>query len=185
MRRPLFWVAAGLLAGSLLASKGVVPGFVAPIAIVAVGGGLPYLLRERSVWAVVGIVIIFFGVGALLWNVRHMKPTGDGLIALAFSKPGSTRYELTGMVERPDIVLDKSGYMQFILRVDDVAVSGKRHAVTGGTLVRWTNPDEPLYSGQRVRISGKLERTIGPVNPGVGGVEDHYRRRGVHTVLRL
>ncbi len=185
MRRPLFWVAAGLLAGSLLASKGVVPGFVAPIVVVALGGGLPYLLRERSVWAVVGIVIIFLGVGALLWNVRHMKPTGDGLIELAFSKPESTRFELTGMVERPDIFLDKSGYMQFILRVGEVAVSGTRHAVTGGTLVRWTNPDEPLYSGQRLRVSGKLERTIGPVNPGIGGVEDHYRRRGVHTVLRL
>ncbi|MDP7638680.1 MAG: DNA internalization-related competence protein ComEC/Rec2 [Candidatus Hydrogenedentes bacterium] len=185
MRRPLFWVAAGLVSGSILASHGAIPGSLIPFMFAALGAILPSILRERSAWAAVGIVIIFFGAGALLWNVRHAEPIGDPLIRLAFSRPESTIYELTGEVERPDIVLGDSGYMQFILRVDEAKTSAEHRPITGGTLVRWTNPNRPLYSGQRVRVSGELERTIGPVNPGVSGVEDHYRRRGVHTVLRI
>ena len=61
MRRPLFWVAAGLVSGSILASHGAIPGSLIPFMFAALGAILPSILRERSAWAAVGIVIIFFG----------------------------------------------------------------------------------------------------------------------------
>ena len=133
----------------------------------------------------IGVALAFFGCGALLWNARHLGPIGDSLAFDAARRPASTTYSLEGTVERPDILLPEGDYMQFTLRVEKVSVAGEDPALTGGVLVRWSDPGFALFSGDRVRVAGPLELDISRVNPGLSGVEDHYRRRGVHTAIRL
>lgn len=149
------------------------------------GVALAAAMRRRRAWMAVGVALAFFGGGALLWNARHLGPIGDPLAFDASRRPASTSYSLEGTVERPDILLPEGDYMQFTLRVEKVSVGGEDPALTGGVLVRWSDPGFALFSGDRVRVAGPLELDISRLNPGVGGVEDHYRRRGVHTAIRL
>ncbi len=121
----------------------------------------------------------------MLWSARHAAPFGDALAFDAARRTASTLYTLEGTVERPDILLPGGDYMQFTLRVDGVTVEHVQPALSGGVLVRWSEPGFALYSGDRIQIVGPLELDISRVNPGIGGVEDHYRRRGVHSALRL
>ncbi|MCH8203817.1 MAG: DNA internalization-related competence protein ComEC/Rec2 [Candidatus Hydrogenedentes bacterium] len=158
----------------------LVPGVLA-----AAGVALFATARRRRFWMSLGLTLAFFGSGAMLWSARHAAPVGDALAFDAAHRPASTVYTLEGTVERPDILLPGGDYMQFTLRVDGVTVEDAQPDLPGGVLVRWSGPGFALYSGDRIRIVGPLELDISRVNPGVGGVEDHYRRRGVHSALRL
>ncbi len=163
----------------------MLPGAWTPVVLAVLGVATAAAMRRRRAWMALGVALAFFGCGALLWNARHLDPIGDSLAFDAARRPASTTYNLEGTVERPDILLPYGDYMQFTLRVAKVSVEDEDPALTGGVLVRWTDPGFALFSGDRVRVAGPLELDISRVNPGVGGVEDHYRRRGVHTAIRL
>jgi len=132
-----------------------------------------------------GVILTFFAGGALLWEARHSGPIGDSLANHAANQPATDSYTLEGMVERPDILTPADDYMQFVMRVDSVVRGAHALPIQGGVLVRWSDPRFPLYSGDRVRVAGPLELDIARINPGTGSPEDYYRRRDVHSAIRL
>ena len=173
------------MSGTFAGAHALLPGMLIPGLLAAAGVVLSATARTRRSWMSLGIALAFFGSGAMLWNARHAAPVGDALAFDAAHRPAPTVYTLDGTVERPDILLPGGDYMQFTLRVDRVSVQDTQPALAGGVLVRWSDPAFALYSGDRIRIVGPLELDISRVNPGVRGVEDHYRRRSVHSALRL
>jgi competence protein ComEC len=50
--------------------------------------------------------------------------------------------------------------------------------------VRWSNADRPVFADDYIKVTGELDPTLGFVNFGIQDLEDHLRRRGVHTGLR-
>lgn len=177
--------ALGLGLGILAASAGRAgpPWLLAPLAL---GGLIGFLtLRQRPSSGAVALAILFTAGGALFWIARHEASGGDALSRDAALQDATTPYVLEGRVDSPDIWLPGQDYFVFVLRVDTVERADQRLRAPGGVLVRWSNPGRPLFERERVRVSGPIELTIGPVNPGVHGMEDYYRRYGVHSAVRI
>lgn len=174
-----------LVAGTFAAAQGMIPGSLLPAGLALTGIGLALTMRRRPLWMALGVTLIFFAGGALMWNARHAGPIGDSLAINAARRPVSTIYTLQGRVERPDILLPGGDYQQFILRIDRASVESTDLGLTGGVLVRWSGPSRALFSGDRVQLEGTLELDISRINPGTRSIEDYYRRRDVHTALRL
>lgn len=185
MNRPLLWVCIPLIAGTLAAAWGLCPGWLAPGTAVAVGMLLPVATRGRPGAVGAGLLLVFFGAGALLWNARHQDLPGDPLSRLALANPATTEYTFEGRVENPDLYLLGTAYLQFELRVDRVTVGENTYPMHGGVIVRWSEPQFPVYAMQRVRVTGQLDTVLGRVNPDTAGVEDARRRHGIHTAVRL
>jgi len=171
--------------GILAASAGHAgpPWLLALIAAGALGGFLA--LRARPLGAAAALAIAFTASGALYWSARHAGHGGDALARDAALQRADTAYVLEGRVDSPDIWLPGQDYFVFVLRAESAEREGQRLPAEGGVLVRWSDPDRPLFERERVRISGPLELTIGPVNPGAHGMEDYYRRYGVHSAIRI
>ena len=185
MNRPLVWVCIPLIGGTLAAAWGFVPGWLLPSAMAVVGMLLPVVSRGRPAAVGAGLVFVFFGAGALLWNARHQGPPGDALSRLALSNLASTEYTIEGQVGNPDLYLRGTAYMQFELHVDRVTIGETTYPVQGGVIVRWSEPQFPVYAMQRVRVTGQLDTVLGRVNPDTTGVEDARRRHGIHSAVRL
>lgn len=185
MNRPLVWVAAGLLGGAYAAAFDLVSG-VAGAAALGIGGFVALaFLRRYTYCAPAGFALVFAAAGVMLWEADHLGPPGDALSRFAAERSADANYRIEGRVERPDLVLPEQPYTQFVLCADEIEIRGARYTVRGGVLVRWSNPGGPVYPGERVRVFGKLEHALGHVNPGTPSVEDHYRRSGVHTAVRV
>jgi competence protein ComEC len=121
----------------------------------------------------------------MYWLARHAGPPGDEIARDAAHRSADTPYVLEGRVESPDIWLPGQSYFVFVLRADAVEREGERLALRGGVLVRWSDPGRPLYEAERVRVEAPIDLALGPVNPGASGMEDYYRRYGVHTGVRI
>lgn len=171
--------------GVLAASAGCTcPLWIAALA--AAGAFVAFFaLRTRPRSAAIALTILFTAGGVLYWHARHDGAPGDALARDAARQDLTTLYILEGRVDSPDIWLPGQEYFAFVLRVDSAERNGQRLDATGGVLVRWSDPGRALYERERVRVQAPLELAIGTVNPGVQGMEDYYRRYGVHSALRI
>lgn len=185
LNRPLLWVALSLTAGTLAASGEFLHGATGAALLCSLGFVLFVVCRGRYTVAIGGIMLAFFGTGALLWDARHLGPPGDALSRLAILADPDTEYVLTGTVRSSDIVLPGRGYIQFQFDVDSQTRKGLDEPIQGGVLVGWSDPAFPVYSGTRLRLTGTLEHALGRINPGVSSVEDYFRRNHLNTRLRL
>lgn len=185
MNRPVLWATLTFLAGTCAGAWGLCPGYLVPVGLAVAGILMPVFMRGRAAAALASIILVFFGAGALLWNAHHAGLSGDPLARFVRTQPRSTAYTLEGKVERPDVLLPGRSYMQFFLRVDAMELGEERRPLEGGVLVRWSDPDRPLFSGDRVRVRGRLELELSRVNWNTPSFEDHLRIRDIHTALRL
>lgn len=186
MNRPVVWVCVPFIAGLALGSyefeflgAAAAIGGVCGVFAAIVAGYSDLLVR-------LACVLLFGSGGVLYWAARHADPPSDPLLYLAMANP-DTKFELEGRVDRPDIFASTVDYGQFVLRVDAYRTAGAETwtGVDAGVQVRWTSPQYPVFSGDRVRIAGQLESALSVMNPEVSSYEDYLRWRGVHTAIRL
>ncbi len=178
--------ALGLATGVLVAATGWT--IVGPVMLGLTGlAGLVTfaVLRARPRLAALFLTAAFIASGALYFQARQPAAPGDALARDAAVHAPQTRYVLEGWVESPDIWLPGQEYFVFVLRADTVQREGDRLSLAGGVRVRLSDPDGPVFEGERIRIEGQLELALGQVNPGTQGMEDYYRRYGVHTSMRV
>ncbi len=190
--RPLVWVATAFVLGAWLAARGLLPGFVVPFTLASAGLLAATLLSRRSMrgvnpWPIAPICIAICGAAALYWNARHQAPPGDPLSRLAVTLPENLPLELEGVVRSAEIVLPIDDYTQVLVDVDRIQIParGVDTSVSGGLLVRWSNPDRALFAGDRVAIRGTVELDLSRINPSTPSYEDYLRRHGVHSAVRV
>ncbi|MFP4502368.1 MAG: DNA internalization-related competence protein ComEC/Rec2 [Candidatus Hydrogenedentota bacterium] len=183
MNRPLVWVALGWAAGIALGAHAGWVLLLAPPTVL-----LGSLLYTRGIstfagWAV--LAALFMVVGSLYGQVRGPSDAPDTLGRLAETHDGA-HVTIEGVVRRNEVVLPEDDYTRFTVDVRRLQLAGGTwQTLRSGVLVRWTNPDQPVYAGERVRIEGALDRVIGPVNHRLWRQEDHWRAQGVHSTVRV
>ncbi|GMW02372.1 MAG: DNA internalization-related competence protein ComEC/Rec2 [Candidatus Hydrogenedentota bacterium] len=184
MNRPVVWVAAGIAAGTFLAAHGVLgsflsSGFLFAFAIAVIAG-----FKRYRIAAVVAVILLFCGVAAMNWNFRRASFEWDALsrYLLRLSPAYMT---VTGRVATSDIVLPDDEYTSFVLDVTEVHAEGHSKAIPGRMLVRWTGASNPVYPGETISIRGEPDIRLGSVNFDISGVEEYYRRNGVHSLLSV
>ena len=121
--RPLVTVAVSFWTGVLLAGTESFSSIHLVAASFVAIAGQPWLPGLRRM-AHLPIFLIFAVTGAVLWDLNHTGPPGDGVQRFILDYPAETEARLTGRVERPDIILDADDYAQFVLRVNEVVVGG-------------------------------------------------------------
>jgi beta-lactamase superfamily II metal-dependent hydrolase len=127
---------------------------------------------------------IFMVAGLISWLAGHQGKGTDTLQDFSLAHP-DTVYTLEGWVREAPIHLRGMEYMGFLLDVDHAQVGEKIHPLSGGVLVRWAAPTQPLYVNERIAVTGTLTQRLGPVNHGIQGYEDHLHSIGVHSALRI
>jgi competence protein ComEC len=132
-------------------------------------------------WRNISIFLMFVGVGGLLWMARYDGEAGDSVSRIVNNTDVSAEFTITGKVVRPDIFLAESDYTQCIIQVTEI--ESKR--LSGRILMRWQNPRFALNHGDLIRVRGRLNTSIGRVNPNSTGVEGYYRHHEVHSFVRL
>ncbi len=186
VRRPILAGASGLVAGALAGSVGAP--FVGGLAGVAgsVGCIAAMIAFRRSAFlSAAGLIGAFFFAGALYWEARDAGRSGDAFAYDVAEHPEGSVYELEGRIVAADIWLPDAEYLTARLDVNRVTRGGETVEVDGGTLLRWSEPAFGVHVGDRVRVRGSPSLALAHVNPGTAGPEAHYRRRGVHTAVRL
>ncbi|MFP6581505.1 MAG: DNA internalization-related competence protein ComEC/Rec2 [Candidatus Hydrogenedentota bacterium] len=173
-----FWTGVLLAATVWPSLSGII---IASLALVAV----QRWVRPLRNIAHLPIVVAFVITGATIWTLHHSGLPGDALQRFVLGRTPESELVLRGRVEQPDIRLETDDYSQFILRVTEVVADNSTYSMTGGVLVRWSDPNRPLIHGESVVVHGVVQATIHRVNHGVRGVEHHYRLNGVHTSLRI
>lgn len=173
-----FWAGVLLAATAWLSLSGIIIGSLSLVAV-------QRWVRPLRKIAHLPIVVAFVITGATIWTVHHSGPPGDALQRFVLERTPESELTLRGRVEQPDIRLENDEYSQFILRVKEVVADSDTYSMTGGVLVRWSDPDRPLNHGESVVVRGVVQPTIHRVNHGMRGVEHHYRLNGAHTSLRI
>lgn len=184
MKRPLVWVAVAMAVGAYSAAFGWTGGVAVPLMVCGAGAAAWVMVRPRAVAQRLGVALMFAGMGGLLWEAHHAGERGDAVSRWA-AEHRNAYVELTGTVRRADLIVPGREYASFELDVDSLRQGNTLLELTGRTHVRWYAPGEPLGHGDRVRLRGELFSELGHVNPGVQGIEDYLRLRGVHTALSM
>ena len=194
MNRPLLWCTLAFAAGIYLADgkpeAGVSHGLVAcGVGIAVTGAGF-----LRPSLRPVPILLAFGGAGAFVHGLHHLDSPADPLARYALAED-SPHLTLEGRVREADIILDDTEYATIILDVTEARHGGERLTETGRVQVRWSAPNgwdnsetgkaKPVLPGEKIRVEGDVNYRLGPVNPGVRDVEDHLRRQGVHSMVRV
>lgn len=183
MNRPLVWVAAALTAGISCAGQGWGIPIILGLGPCLTGVAL-CLVRRYSYMDRGAVCLAFFTAGVLLWEARHTDLSGDALSRFSLERPGAA-LTLEGVVRESGALLPGQDYTRLILDADRVDVTESAHSLSGGVIIRWSNPTQPIFAGERVRVAGKLSHELSPVNHGIYDVEDYLRARGVHSEMRV
>lgn len=183
MNRPLGAAAAAFVAGILSSAYGFFAGITFPSCLFIASCILAAVIQRPGRWRVVPIYVCFFASGAFLWNVRSASSPEDEL-SLFLSGGSSQTLEFEGRVRTTEILLPNESFLRFVLDVEHVYAGNARQDITGRALVRWSNPSEPVYVGDRVRVSGVPRLDISRLNPGVRGIEDQLHLQGVRFAVQ-
>lgn len=184
MRRPWIWIAGGFACGILASAAMPAFPFVAGVLVVA-AAAVMWRYREHATLAAMALAVLFVGAGGLYGAARQPVRIGDDLSRLLADASIGGPMTLTGRVSKPDLWSPDLDYLQFVLEMDEVRWSGQEADVAARMLVGWTDPTAPVYEGERVMLTARPTVRLGAVNPGVRGVEGHYRNRGIHTRVAI
>lgn len=142
--------------------------------------------RSRSS-RVLAILSASFCSGVLLWEAHNYGPPGDPLSRYLASHRGE-RFTIEGRVRQADLALpwiERDRVMRVVLDVTRIENRDGPLDISGRMLLRVRNPSRPILADERIRVRGAPDLAISHVNPEVTGVETSYRRRGIHSVLRI
>ena len=184
MRYPVVWGAVAFGAGLWLTQEGYFPGyaFALLLFLVAITTGLA--LRRLLMFGHIALVLMFLDCGLLYAQLRPSATRGDSLFFHAVHNATET-LTLEGAVFQSPLISPGSTYQRVHLRVDSVIINNVPVSLKGKTALRWSDPGGPLYSGERIRVTGRLTPLLGPVNFGIGGIEDFLRTQGIHTAMNI
>jgi len=184
MRYPVVWGAVAFGKGLWLTQEGYFPGYALALLLflVAITGSLA--LRRLLMFGHIALILMFLGCGLLYAQLRPGATQGDPLFFHAVHNATAT-YTLEGTVFQSPLILPGSTYQRVHLRVDTVIINNVPVTLRGKTALRWSDPAGPLYSGERIRVTGRLMPLLGPVNFGIGGIEDFLRTQGIHTAMNI
>lgn len=185
MNRPLAWAAVPFLSGIAVSVSVESPDILGACAAL-IGFALIGFLSRRERVSRFGVVLLFAGAGTLYATARTDDPNDDELLREALESPHHQR-EIEGSVARTDIVMEDSEYAQFTVHAERVRRIGTDtwRQVDSKLLVRLSMPAHPLFAGERVRVSGRVDSRLSEVNPNTSSYEDYLRRRGVQTQIRV
>jgi competence protein ComEC len=184
VKRPLVVCALALASGGYAATFGLASSPWLPILILLLGFVAYWYGQRRLTFQFLTLYLVFLAGGALWWQARVGGLPGDPLSRFAVTHP-RVACVLEGRVRHADIITADRDYAAFVLTVDSVDAEGVPPNLTGRVYVRWSEPGEPVYIDDRVRVRGELSHVLGHVNPGVYDIEDSLRRRGVHSGIRI
>lgn len=183
MNRPLAIAALFFLTGILVSSYCRLTQVWVPLCVVALGLGCVLRARRDARFRIAAVALAFLGAGGVLWTLRCADDMRDPFSRVA-ERHHLADVVVEGQVLQAGLVTSIPDSVSVIVAVDHFALPGEPAQTTSGNVVvRWSRADKQLHTGDRVRIRGKLSATIGPVNPGVGGVESYYRLQGVHSLI--
>lgn len=184
MNRPLLWAALAFAAGALAGVRGWSGGLMPP-AFAILAGVLVLLWPRRTRYRErAAAILLFSGAGALMAYAHGGGRPGDALSRHALAHPGAV-YSLEGTVHHAPVILPGDDYARLVLHADRAVSDADVLPLEGRVLARWSGPEGPVHTGERVRVVGELSQALGPVNHGLRGPEDYWRARGVYTQVRI
>lgn len=180
MNRPLLWVALAIAAGIGAAAMGAASYPAVFVAVFILGLVCSFLPWRTFYLQPLGIFLLFASVGALSYAARHNGPPGDSLSrAIGASADGT--WTLEGRVRDAQLWHTTDRSQNLIVDVDRVRAGDTEWTLRGRVFVRVYESGQPVYTDERVRLTGAASIRLGEVNPGVLGYEDYLRRRGIHS----
>ncbi|HPO17248.1 MAG TPA: ComEC/Rec2 family competence protein, partial [Candidatus Hydrogenedentes bacterium] len=173
MRRPWVWVALSMMTGLYAAGMGWISGIYFPLIILGIAALVFLCLRNLPYRGYAVCILVFFACGALCWNAQQTGPAGDALSQYSLAHP-DTEFVLEGVVSKASLMLPGADRQRCVLSVNRMYSEKEWMALSGGVLITLGQPDTPLHAGEHIRVRGRLQHWLGPVNHGTSGVEDYY-----------
>jgi competence protein ComEC len=183
VKRPLLISAAAFAAGIYCAHSAWFPAWLLSLfAGTLVGCGMVFISSRTGRRGLL-LVCVLFALGALYWQARNVGPPGDSLHRQVVNE-GDGGYTLEGVVRSSFLYLAGEEYGVFVLEADAVRKEEQPLPLSGGVLVRWSDPDHGVHPGERIQLAGHLSPRLSAVNHGVSSQEDRLRQQGVYTEMR-
>lgn len=190
MNRPLVWVAGGFALGIFCAASAIDNGctphavtFSALVLVLCVAGKL-CLLRRLAHLRPPATFLLFAAAGGLYFVARAPAPPGDTLCDYLAARPNAL-LTVEGRVMDTPAIRPHIPYARVLVQVDRVWHGGNDVPASGGIALLWNEPATRIHTGDRVRARGLAQARLGTVNFGIGSAEDHLRRRGVNSQMRV
>ncbi|MCC6797544.1 MAG: DNA internalization-related competence protein ComEC/Rec2 [Candidatus Hydrogenedentes bacterium] len=181
MNRPLAWVAAAMLTGTLCAAWGLLPGLAIPLLLVA-AACLAGAFRLRNARIRPFVVLVgFIGAGAAHWELNQ-TPNSDPFADLVANNPVSVT-KVEGTVRSVTLSIPGEDRLRLILDIDTRIDNKTSSPIAGRAVIHWTRSTGLIFPGDRILVEGEASVAIAEVNPGVNGYEDYLRNRGVNTAI--
>ena len=173
-RLPLLGLALAATTGILVAEYASVPSaWLVPVTIIAL---MAALLRRGTPALLVATASAFALAHAWQWRDTPARYWAEQLA------PESREVRIVGVLTgQPEENLP--GVYRATMRVERWNLEGRRIALPGKVVVRWSTPNPPRY-GDRWAISGLLSRIEPPRNPAGFNAAEWWGRQGVFLELR-
>ena len=173
-RLPLLGLALAATTGILVAEYASVPSaWLVPVTIIAL---MAALLRRGTPALLVATASAFALAHAWQWRDTPARYWAEQLA------PESREVRIVGVITgQPEENLP--GVYRATMRVERWNLEGRRIALPGKVVVRWSTPNPPRY-GDRWAISGLLSRIEPPRNPAGFNAAEWWGRQGVFLELR-
>ena len=173
-RLPLLGLALAATTGILVAEYTSVPSaWLVPVTIIAL---MAALLRRGAPALLVATASAFALAHAWQWRDTPARYWAEQLA------PESREVRIVGVLTgQPEENLP--GVYRATMRVERWNLEGRRIALPGKVVVRWSTPTPPRY-GDRWAISGLLSRIAPPRNPAGFNAAEWWGRQGVFLELR-
>ncbi|MDX9973406.1 MAG: DNA internalization-related competence protein ComEC/Rec2, partial [FCB group bacterium] len=184
MNRPLVWVALAIAAGIGAAAMGAASQPAVVVLVFILGLVFSFLPWRTYYLQPLGVVLVFAAVGALSYSARHTGLPGDPL-SRAIGAARDRTWTFEGRVHDAQLWHAADRTQNLVLDVERARAGDTELSVRGRVFVRGYELKAPVYTDERVRLTGQASIVLGEVNPGVLGYEDYLRRRGIHSYVSV
>lgn len=144
-----------------------------------------------SAWRSEGILLLALGSGMLIDHAHRVPYASDHVQSIAGERPAY--FECTGRITDDPIPRIKvhEDRLDFPVRLESYFGPGGWRKISGDIWVEWrrdpkrTAQAPRLFWGDRVRLSGYLDRPAAATNPCLFDYRDYLETRGFHYVLSV
>jgi competence protein ComEC len=173
---PLLWASLAFLAGILFASALTVtlwPWLLFAAAVLLIA--LPARGKVTLQYQLTLIALIAACLGAARYASVQLRLDGGDL---AYYNDREDWVHLRGIVSKPPALRD--GYIELILRIDEISWDGARWQEVAGTLLARVQPGQTWQYGDELILRGYL---LTPADYEDFSYKDYLARRNVHSVM--